>query len=462
MTSWVANLGQFGDKTAIVDYSGQYDYQALMTQIDHYQRLLADQKVPDQSVVALVGDYSFHAIAMLLALVQKKAVIVPLVTSNQAEVDKRLAVVRCDYQIHLQGERLRIEQHPQSEARADLIAQLIAMAEPGLVLFSSGSTGEPKAMVHNMARLLASYQDRKPKSLTLLVFLMFDHIGGLNTLLNGLAMGAKLVLPSSRDPQQVAQLIAQHQVQVLPASPTFLNLMLMAKVAQLYDLSSLKMITYGTEAMPESLLHRLRAAFPKTKFLQTFGTSETGIAHTSSRRSDSLDIKLGDAHVAYKVVDGELWLKSDTQIMGYLNAPMDSFDEQGWFKTGDLVEELDAGYLRIKGRVKEVINVGGEKVLPSEVESVLLQMSQVADCLVYAQPNAITGQMVAAKVVWQGEDEARQPAQWRKQIQDYSTQHLARYKVPAKIHFVEQIESGSRFKKKRVNADQATPPEVKD
>jgi len=66
-----------------------------------------------------------------------------------------------------------------------------------------------------------------------------------------------------------------------------------------------------------------------------------------------------------------LWLKSKTQIMGYLNAPMDSFTEDGWFKTGDLVEVTDDGYIKIIGRSKEVINVGGEKVLPAEVESII-------------------------------------------------------------------------------------------
>lgn len=152
----------------------------------------------------------------------------------------------------------------------------------------------------------------------------------------------------------ISGLIEEHQIHVLTASPTFSNMMLMAKVQERFDLSSLKMITYGTESMPESLLKKLKVIFPRTKLLQTFGTSETGIAQTSSRSSDSLEMKLDDPNLEYRIVNGELWLKSKTQIIGYLNASMESFTEDGWFKTGDLVEQLEGGYLKIKGRAKEV------------------------------------------------------------------------------------------------------------
>jgi acyl-coenzyme A synthetase/AMP-(fatty) acid ligase len=78
---------------------------------------------------------------------------------------------------------------------------------------------------------------------------------------------------------------------------------------------------------------------------------------------------------------------------------MDSFTSDGWFKTGDLVEELEDGYLKIIGRSKEVINVGGQKVLPAEVESVILSMKEIDDCMVYSESNVITGQTVVCDVV---------------------------------------------------------------
>ena len=146
--------------------------------------------------------------------------------------------------------------------------------------------------------------------MNMLVFLMFDHIGGINTMLNILSTGATMIIPQNRNADDVCKLINEYKIAVLPASPTFLNLILIGKSYEKYDLSSLRMITYGTETMPEGLLNRLKSVFTKVKFLQTFGTSETGIASTSSKSSDSTFMKIGDENLEYKIVDGELWLKS--------------------------------------------------------------------------------------------------------------------------------------------------------
>ena len=92
-------------------------------------------------------------------------------------------------------------------------------------MFSSGSTGDPKAMVHDFDNLLATYLDVKTKNLIFLVFLMFDHIGGLNTMLNILSMGSTMVVPEKREPELIGELIQKFKVNILPVSPTFLNLM---------------------------------------------------------------------------------------------------------------------------------------------------------------------------------------------------------------------------------------------
>ena len=146
--------------------------------------------------------------------------------------------------------------------------------------------------------------------------------------------GALLVVPENRDPETVAQSIQDHSVKLLPASPTFLNLFLMSGVPNKYDLSSVRYITYGTEPMPESLLNRIKESFPDTALIQTFGTSETGISQTISRSSTSTLIKFDDPNTEYKIVEGELWLKSKSQILGYLNHNMSRFTEDGWFMTG--------------------------------------------------------------------------------------------------------------------------------
>ena len=444
--SWIVeHLKSLADKESIVDKYGVFSYSQLHQQVELFKKQL-DNNMSDNQVVAILSDYNFYAVALFLALLQKKSVIVPIVSSNSEEVEKRLKVANCHYVIRLDRSAIAVIENDSVQLHP-MVQSLTELNQAGLVLFSSGSTGEPKAMIHNLDNLVNSYQGKKTKKLNMLVFLMFDHIGGLNTLLNTLAMGARIILPANRSPEYIAGLVEKYQVHVLPASPTFLNMMLMAKVQEKCNFSSLKMITYGTEPMPESLLKKLKKTFPKTKLLQTFGTSETGIAQTSSRSSESLEMKLDDPNLEYKIVDGELWLKSKTQVMGYLNASMESFTDDGWFKTGDLVDELDGGYLKIKGRAKEVINVGGEKVLPAEVESVVLELDEVEDCMVYAAKNAITGQMVGVQLVLK---EGVEPKDAKALIRKHCKNRLDTYKVPAKFEFVEKTNFGDRFKKKRI------------
>jgi acyl-CoA synthetase (AMP-forming)/AMP-acid ligase II len=279
-----------------------------------------------------------------------------------------------------------------------------------------------------------------------LVFLMFDHIGGLNTLFNCLSMGVSITIPQNRNPSDISELIQKNSINVLPASPTFLNLMLIGGVFENYDFSSLKMVTYGTEAMPETLLYKLKERLPRVRFLQTFGTSETGIAKTSSLSSSSTFLKFDDPNQEYKIVNNELWLRSKTQVLGYINHSNESFTEDGWFKTGDLVEETADGFVKIIGRTKEVINVGGEKVMPAEVESIILQLDSVLDCIVRSERNAITGQMVCAEIVLkQGFDFKTEKGN----IKQHCKLKLDLFKVPVRITEIDAVLFTNRFKKNR-------------
>lgn len=442
----VEHLSTFSDRVALIDSLGKYTYDDVCSQIAKY-KLEFHGKINSGETVAIISDYNFYSIALFFALLDVKCILVPIVSVVTDEVNERIKAARCNktVKINYDGELSLVSSFYDEPFK--MVEDLVRLKHSGLILFSSGSTGEPKAMIHDLNLLVDSYKGKKSKKMVILVFLMFDHIGGLNTLLNSFMMGVQVVLPRFRECDEVALLIQTHKVQVLPASPTFLNLMLMGNVTEKYDLSSLRMITYGTESMAKSLLERLRVRFPKVKFLQTFGTSETGIAKTESRSSSSLEIKFDDPNLEYKIVDSELWLKSKTQIIGYLNASSDNFTDSGWFKTGDLVEEMNDGFLRIVGRNKEMINVGGEKVMPSEVESVLLEIDKVKDVVVRGGTNAITGNMVEADIVWAGDEDKQEI---RKIIRVFSRTKLSSYKIPVKINIVDALDYSSRFKKKRL------------
>jgi acyl-CoA synthetase (AMP-forming)/AMP-acid ligase II len=281
---------------------------------------------------------------------------------------------------------------------------------------------------------------------------MFDHLGGINTLLYTLANGGTLVSVPKRDPETVCQAIERHGVELLPVSPTFLNLLLISGVYERYDLSSLKIISYGTEVMPESTLRGLHELFPEVRLQQTYGLSELGVLRSRSRESGSLWVKVGGEGFETKVIEGKLWIRAHSSMLGYLNAPS-PFDEEGWMNTGDSVE-VDGEYLRILGRESEMINVGGEKVFPAEVENVILQLENIQDVVVSGKPNPITGSVVVARVtLFSPED----PMQVEDRVLAHCARQLPPFKIPALVQVDEAVLHNERFKKVRVtDNDQQT------
>lgn len=446
MNWFLERIRGFGDKKAISYKDRDFSYGELFDEIENFKKILASQEVQPGEVVAILSDYNFRSIALFLSLMENKNIIVPITTKVKQEIDERVREAFADKIISLDDENFEVATTACNSERHSIIKTLQQNKNSGLVLFSSGTSGKPKAIAHNLNNLVDTYKNRKPRGIIFLIFLMFDHIGGLNTLLNVLSMGATLLIPENRDANHICNLIERHRINILPASPTFLNLVLISEAYRNYNLDSLIMITYGTEPMPESLLKRLKSVFPKVKFLQTFGTSETGILQTSSKSSTSTFLRIDDPNVEFKIVNSELWLRSRTQTVGYLNCTMESFTEDGWFKTGDLVETSENGYINIIGRSKEVINVGGLKVLPVEVESVILQIPQIIDCMVYGEKNAITGQSVSADVVLkEGIDDFNA----KKEIRRFCKDKLDDYKIPVKVNVVDRTNFGDRFKKVR-------------
>jgi acyl-CoA synthetase (AMP-forming)/AMP-acid ligase II len=325
-------------------------------------------------------------------------------------------------------------------------------ANGGLVVFTSGSSGTPKAALFDVDTLLKRYRE-PARGYRSLVFLQLDHLGGIHTLLHTLAHGGTAILSVDRRPESVCQTVERYRVELLPTTPTFLRMLVMSGLHERYDLSSLRLITYGTEPMPASTLAALTPLFPRVRFKQTYGLSELGVLPTRSRTSDSLWLEIGGVGCEARVVHDVLWIRSETAMLGYLNAPS-PFAEDGWYNTGDLVQ-VDGPYVRILGRSSEMINVGGEKVHPVEVESVLLEMDDVSDATVWAHPSPVTGHVVAARVTPRRRDD---DATLEQRVYRHCQGRLAPWKIPAFIEIVEGEHYGARFKKLRARAEAVSQP----
>jgi acyl-CoA synthetase (AMP-forming)/AMP-acid ligase II len=203
-------------------------------------------------------------------------------------------------------------------------------------------------------------------------------------------------------------------------------------------------IAYGTEPMPESTLKRLHEVLPDVALVQTYGMSELGVLRSRSKSSESLWIKFSGEGFETKIVDGILWVKAETAMLGYLNAP-DLFDSQGWLNTQDAVE-VDGEYLRILGRASELINVGGQKVYPAEVESFLLNLENVVDVSVYGKTHPMMGQVVAARFNLKNPEPLDL---FKRRMHLHCRGKLANYQIPVFVELIDREQFGVRFKKRR-------------
>ena len=417
-------------------------YEELLNTYKDYNEWLEQNNIPQGAVVSFDGDYSPQSISLLLALTKNKNIIVPLSRDSRNHFSEFREIAATEYDISLKEGRAALTK-TERNAEHPIYQQLREMKSPGLVLFSSGSTGKSKAIVQDLNKLMEKFRTpRKP--LRMLIFLQLDHIGGINSLLYTLANNGTIIVSDNRTPASVCQTIETFKADLLPTSPTFLNLLMLSKAYEEFDLSSLKLITYGTEPMQESTLKRLANILPDAVLQQTYGLSEVGILRSKSRSSDSLWLKIGGEEFTTKIVNGTLWIKSDSAMLGYLNAP-DPFDDEGFLDTGDLVEQ-DGEWVRILGRESEIINVGGYKVFPAEVESVLLEMDNVEDVVVFGQDHAITGKMVVAKFKLKAPETQRE---LKARMLAFCRDKLQSYKVPGKIVLTDETTYNERFKRMR-------------
>ena len=416
------------DEEAIVYADRARTFRDLLGDIAQVRAEHAAHGIGAGSVVALEADFSPAGIAHLLALFQGGAIAVPLAPASAARHAEFRRIARITHRIVLDDrDRAAIERAPAPPAAHSLYETLRAAGHPGLVLFTSGSSGEPKAALHDGVRLLAKYRTPRHRLRTLL-FLLFDHIGGFDTLLQALSNASAVIVPAERTPEGVSAAIERHRAEVLPASPSFLGLLLLSEANRAHDLSSLRYITYGAEVMPQGTLDRLHAAFPGVTLLQKYGLTELGTMRSRSSANDSLWVRIGGEGFDTRVRDGLLEIHAASSMLGYLNAPS-PFTDDGWFMTGDAVEQ-DGEYFRILGRASDLINVGGRKVYPAEVEAVIAEVANVAQVAVAGEPHPFTGAIVVARVALEHDED---PRAVERRVREHCRARLAPYMIPAKV-----------------------------
>ena len=303
-----------------------------------------------------------------------------------------------------------------------------AEEETALIIFTSGTSGQPKAVVLShravLARLHMTLQvtkklphqvDDSAHDVALITGPLF-HVGQMQTLLRAVIVGDTLVVQSGKyDPAEVLELIERHKINRWTAVPTMVSRLLDHPDVPRRELSSLKSISIGGAPVHAELMQRMRTALPSVspRVPTGYGLTENGGQATGSAGSEKVE-QLGSTGRPMPLVeikflahpglpDGEILLRSPTQMTGYYGLDESPIDGEGWLHTGDLGRLDDKGNLWITGRSKDMIIRGGENIAPAAVERALMAIPGVSEAIVFGIPHADLGEEVMAVVVVEGD-----------------------------------------------------------
>ncbi|HXJ83181.1 MAG TPA: AMP-binding protein [Candidatus Methylomirabilis sp.] len=436
------------DKVALVWDGGSLAWGELDRRAGGFARSLAERGVRAGDRIALLMGNRWPLIVALWGGLKLGATVVPL--NPLLAEDERSRVVA-----HLRP-TLVVDAVGDEEAEW---ASVPSTDSPALILYTSGSTGQPKGAVLSHAALTFSTRSWADAVMALgpedrvLAVLPFSHSYGLNgALFAPLSAGATVVLLERFSPEDVLAAIVRQRVTVFPGVATMFRRLLDSPQLESADLSSLRLALSGAAPCPWDLAEEWRAR-TSVRILRGYGMTELfrPISYLAGDVTDLPDA-IGRAvpGVSVRAMDddgrpvpagdvGELWIKSPAALDGYLDDPAETRAvlEDGWFKTGDLVHISPDGYVRIAGRKRELILRGGYSVFPAEVEAALLTHPAVAEAAAVGVAHAELGEDVVAFVTLHVGRTAT-PAQ----LIAHGKERLAAYKYPRRIVIVDQLPKG--------------------
>ncbi len=311
------------------------------------------------------------------------------------------------------------------------------------ILLTSGTTGRPKLVVHSYSSLTAAIQPRTDSNLSIVWSTFYDirRYGGLQILLRAVRTSASLVLSSAGE--SVADFLARAAragVTHMSGTPSHWRRALMSPSAQLLKP---KYVRLSGEAVDQAILNNLRAAYPGARIVHAFASTEAGVAFevTDGAAGFPASALNENRQVEMKVEEGTLHIRSAGNARCYLGDRAPALkDQSGFVDTGDTVELRDGRYF-FAGRRDGVINVGGLKVHPEEVESVITRHPEVQMCLVRGKKSPITGALVIADVVLKGASISsdQDTGALERDILRLCREALPAHKVPAAIKLVSEL-----------------------
>jgi acyl-CoA synthetase (AMP-forming)/AMP-acid ligase II len=315
-------------------------------------------------------------------------------------------------------------------------------------ILTSGTSGVPKAANHTWATLAAFIrQDDQYAGKRWLCPYPLNFYGGLQTVLQAFLTNATLVIPVSLDPQEIAGAMQREGVEYASGTPTFWRWLLAFAPREALQSSPLRQITLGGEIATQDVLDGLRKVFPAARVVHVYGLSETGRLFSVTDGREGFPVRFLEESprpgVELRIADGQLSARNSRAAMLAYDGQTALRDQSdGWFATGDLVE-VQGDRVLFRGRNSDVINVGGRKVMPADVEAVLRSIPGVAEVRVYGRKSSLAGQLVAADLVLAAGADAEKT---KAEAERVAREKLTSYQVPRSINVVAEIARSEVFK----------------
>jgi len=340
---------------------------------------------------------------------------------------------------------------------------LVSDNDPALIMYTAGTTGLPKGAVithknymvgacfgNAMLRILPEPSQSLSGSYRTLLALPVFHAAGTTTVLGNVFAGGTAIIAELRDPESLLQLIQDEKVNSLLIVPTMWIRILEHPNLSDFDLSSLVSANYGGAAMPLEIKKKLMETFPNIRWGEAFGQTEA--CGTCMASHEDLLNKYGSVgralpHLEIRIVDeddndvpvgevGEILYRGPTVMREYYNNPEATAEafRGDWFHSTDLVRQDEDGYIYVAGRKKDIITSGGENIYPEEIEGVLATHPKVLESAVIGVPDKMWGESIKAVVVPKAGELLSE-----EEVIEYCRQHLASFKKPKSVEFVEEL-----------------------
>ncbi len=478
-----------GTKPALILPGGTLDYDALDRRSNQVAHALRRDGLQPGERVAMLGKESLDSLLVLFGTAKARAVYVGL--------NWRLSPEELAYILQDAGARVlfvdeesaplvprvleRLPSPPRviwagaGDARAESFSRWCADAESTplpaaydaeevvVQIYTSGTTGQPKGVLLPHRSLLAISHSLEAHGETWigwteesvsLLFVPTFHIGGLWWLVRGLALGCTNVVLRGFKPTAILKAIPRYRVTHTCMVPAMMQVLLSEPAIKRADLSSLEAIVYGGSPISAALLEKGMSHFG-CRFAQIYGMTETGNCavclrpeehvgapperlRAAGRPFPGVEVHILDEEGRRQPagVTGQIALRSPAHMVGYWGKPEETARTlvEGWVMTGDAGYVDEEGFVYICDRVKDMIISAGENIYPAEIENVIRGHPEVADVAVIGVPHDLWGEAIKALVVKQAGSEVRAG-----DIQRHTRAHLAEFKVPREVEFVEQL-----------------------